>query len=304
MRIRAAKTFRQTGSIKRRVGLGVLVVLVASVFLVQNPAAAQTRVANEDGKSAESARSESARSTFGKVAPGPATGNDRALRTGSVRGANCVSGFADIYPCLDVSLQGHLTVAELGGGDFVRLNDLWGWHDKEFGRYYILIGRSDGTAIVDVTDAAPKYLGELPKTPGSISSTWRDIKVLDHYAVIVADGAAAHGMQVFDLHELRTAHPAPVQYSPTALYSSIASSHNIIVNEETEFAYAVGSRMGGIHCNGGLHMIDMADPLSPTFAGCYSDVRTRRGYTHDAQCVKYKGPDLAYSNREIFPGSN
>ena len=252
-------------------------------------ALAQTKNDAQDGKSTLTEAQTRASSGVGK--------------RGSTKAANCKDGFADIYPCLDISLQGHLSVSELGGSG-VRLNDLWGWHDEEFGRYYILIGRSDATAFVDVTDVTPRYLGELLKTDGSKSSTWRDIKVLDHYALIVADGAEQHGMQIFDLRDLRVTNPDPIQFSSAAIYTSIASSHNIVVNEETKFAYAVGSRMGGIHCNGGLHMIDMADPLNPTFAGCYSDVRTRRGYTHDAQCVVYHGPDLAHTNKEICLGSN
>lgn len=31
-------------------------------------------------------------------------------------------------------------------------------------------------------------------------------------------------------------------------------------------------------------MVDIRNPSSPTFAGCYSD----DGYTHDAECVIYK----------------
>jgi choice-of-anchor B domain-containing protein len=283
---------------------GILVVSALSfapLWIIPAAARAQTASSVQDGKRSE-LNAEALVLTAAVV-------QDRSGKFGinsknsSAQGANCVNGMADIYPCLDITLQGHLSVAELGGIG-VRLNDLWGWHDEEFGRYYILIGRSDATAIVDVTDASPRYMGEIPKTPGSSSSTWRDIKVLDHYALIVADGAKEHGMQVFDLFDLRVTDPNPIQYSVSALYTSIASSHNIVVDEESRFAYAVGSRMGGISCNGGLHMIDMADPLNPTFAGCFADVRTRRGYTHDAQCVVYHGPDLAYSNKQICLGSN
>ena len=225
-------------------------------------------------------------------------------------GANCRDGSADIYPCLGVSLRSIMTVADLGGAPGIRLNDLWGWHDIEKGRYYILVGRQDGTAFVDVTDAdSPVYLGELLKTPGSPSSAWRDIKVLGHYALIVADGALIkgalpHGMQIFDLHDLRNPGVLPSLFVEAAHYSQIASSHNIVVDEESRFAYAVGSRSGGISCKGGLHMIDMADPLHPSFAACFSDSRSTRGYTHDAQCTVYHGPDTEHFGKQICFGSN
>jgi choice-of-anchor B domain-containing protein len=75
-----------------------------------------------------------------------------------------------------------------------------------------------------------------------------------------------------------------------------------VINEDTGFAYAVGNSGGG-PCGGGLHMIDVRDPRSPTFAGCYNDASIGgflgAGYTHDAQCVLYDGPDERYSGREI-----
>ena len=39
-------------------------------------------------------------------------------------------------------------------------------------------------------------------------------------------------------------------------------------------------------------MIDMHNPLVPTFAGCFS----ADGYTHDAQCINYDGPDTRLSS--------
>jgi len=91
------------------------------------------------------------------------------------------------------------------------------------------------------------------------------------------------------------------------LYSEIASAHNIVINEESGFAYSVGSSAGGTTCGGGLHMIDIHEPKQPKFAGCFADNGTGRagtGYSHDAQCVTYKGPDSRYKGHEICIGSN
>jgi choice-of-anchor B domain-containing protein len=54
-------------------------------------------------------------------------------------------------------------------------------------------------------------------------------------------------------------------------------------------------------------MIDVREPKNPRFAGCFSDPLTgnaRTGYSHDAQCVTYRGPDTQYQGREICFGSN
>jgi choice-of-anchor B domain-containing protein len=170
------------------------------------------------------------------------------------------------------------------------------------------VGRQDGTSFVDVTDPEnPVLVGQLPKTEGAPGSTWRDIKVYKDHAFIVADGAEDHGMQVFDLTRLRSASNAPVTFTPETTYHNMHSAHNIVINEDTGFAYTVGNSAGGEMCGGGLHMVDIRDPKNPQFAGCFSDPTTGRsktGYTHDAQCVLYHGPDEDYRGREICFGSN
>ncbi len=171
------------------------------------------------------------------------------------------------------------------------------------GREYAILGRFDGTAFIDVTDPVnPVYLGNLALTDGAIPNLWRDMKVYANHTFIVADNAGQHGVQVFDLTRLRDVMNAPVEFDEDAIYDEIASAHNIVINEQTGFAYTVGNSGGGNTCGGALHMIDVRDPKTPTFAGCYGDPATgtaSTGYTHDAQCVEYHGPDEDYQGREI-----
>ena len=220
----------------------------------------------------------------------------------------CEGGFTAGYPCSNVDLLSFFPLADLGGAASVTLNDMWGWTDPQTGIEYALVGRTDGLAVVSLGDPErPVYVGELPKTPGAQASPWRDVKVYADHAFIVADGAGQHGMQVFDLRQLRDASSGPVTFSATAVYDRIASAHNIVINEASGFAYAVGSQGGGNTCGGGLHMIDIRDPTNPTFAGCFADGITGfggTGYTHDAQCIMYAGPDPDHQGREICLGSN
>jgi choice-of-anchor B domain-containing protein len=54
-------------------------------------------------------------------------------------------------------------------------------------------------------------------------------------------------------------------------------------------------------------MINIQNPLQPTFAGCFADPATGRastGYTHHAQCVNYKGPDADFQGHEICFNAN
>ena len=47
-------------------------------------------------------------------------------------------------------------------------------------------------------------------------------------------------------------------------------------------------------------MIDVSDPQNPVFDGCYAD----DGYSHDIECVIYRGPDTRYQGSEICFGYN
>ena len=221
----------------------------------------------------------------------------------------CVNGMAAAFNCSsNIELQAFLPINEIGGGRGVGLNDIWGWTDPQTGREYALVGRTDGTSFVDVTDPTnPRFLGDLPMTSGAQANAWRDIKVYNDHAFIVADGAGPHGMQVFDLTRLRNVQNTPATFTEDARYDRIASAHNIVINEESGTAFAVGVNSGGEVCGGGLHMIDIREPKNPTFQGCFSDPRTGNagtGYSHDAQCVTYAGPDQQYRGREICFGSN
>ncbi len=212
------------------------------------------------------------------------------------------------FGCSEVDLIAFLPIKAIGGSRGTQLNDIWGWTDPQSGKEYALVGRTDGTSFVDITDpASPIFVGDLPKPERSPSSSWRDIKVYRDHAFIVSDAAADHGMQVFDLTRLRAFDGEPLTFDQDAHYDGIHSAHNIVINEATGFAYSVGSSSGGETCGGGLHMIDIRNPKNPTFAGCFSDSETGRsgtGYSHDAQCVTYAGPDTQYTGREICFGSN
>lgn len=236
----------------------------------------------------------------------PAGSAGMTAQTGTER--QCApDGKSGQFQCSNASVLSYLPISAIGGRRGTRLNDNWGWTDPQSGREYALVGRTDGTSFVDVTDPVrPRYLGDLPLTPGATPNVWRDMKVYKDHVFIVADGAGAHGVQVFDLTRLRNVR-TPQTFTMDAHYDRVGSAHNIVMNEETGFAYAVGVSGSGDTCGGGLHMIDVRQPKNPTFAGCFSDTKTGRvgtGYSHDAQCVIYRGPDTTYAGREICVGSN
>jgi len=220
--------------------------------------------------------------------PGPSgPPSSTPLSTGPER---CVNGAAGSFACSGIALRSRVPLADMGG---VQGNDIWGWVDAQTGNEYALMGMTNGTAFVDVTDPEnPRYLGILPTA--TFNSVWRDIKVYRDHAYVVADSSGAHGMQVFDLTRLRDIAVEQI-FTADIVYRDFATAHNIAIDEDTGFAYVVGSNT----CGGGLHIVDLSAPNNPLFAGCYSETDT-----HDTQCVLYSGPDAEHSGSEICVSSN
>lgn len=203
----------------------------------------------------------------------------------------CENGMAGDYPCNDYDLLGNITLANFGAP---KGNDCWGWTDPDSGREYALMGLNDGTGFVDITDSDNLiYLGKLPTA--TVASSWRDIKVYQNHAFIVSE-AQNHGMQVFDLTRLRNVSNPPQNFDADANYTGFGNAHNIVINESTGFAYAVGTTT----FNGGGHFVNIQDPKTPIAAGGHAT----NGYTHDAQVITYNGPDSDYTGKEIYLGSN
>ncbi len=213
--------------------------------------------------------------------------------TESLSGLECEDGMAGIFPCEDVDLESFVPLAAMGGGTG---NDIWGWTDPANGDEYAMMGTSNGTSFVDVSDPQePTVVGLMPTQSAVTLPLWRDIKVFGNHAFVVSEHDD-HGMQVFDLTRLRDPLVTPAVFTPDAVYDEFSSAHNIAINTDTGFAYAVGTET----CEGGLHMIDINDPENPQFAGCFSE----DGYTHDVECVTYAGPDRRFRGNELCFASN
>lgn len=205
----------------------------------------------------------------------------------------CANGMAGAYPCNGFDLMSHITVEELGG-EGAEGNDSWGWTDTETGKEYALVGTTTSTAFVDMSDAAnPIFLGRLPTA--TQNSLWRDIKVYNNHAFIVSE-APGHGMQVFDLTRLRDVQNPPETFTMDAYYTLFGSAHNIVINENSGYAYIVGSDT----YDGGPHFVNIQNPTDPIAAGGYAN----DSYSHDAQVVTYNGPDSDHTGKEILIGSN
>ncbi|NND16346.1 MAG: choice-of-anchor B family protein [Eudoraea sp.] len=206
----------------------------------------------------------------------------------------CQNGMAGIYPCNGYDLLGRIPLVDFGSQ---AANDIWGWTDPTTLKEYALVGLNDGTAFVDISDTENLvYLGKL--STATTSSAWRDIKVYNDHAFVVAE-AGGHGMQIFDLTQLRNVANPPVVFSADTNFSGFGNAHNVVINEESGYAYAVGTARNDAYF-GGAHFVNVQDPLNPMAEGGLGI----NGYSHDAQVITYNGPDGEHVGKEIYVGAN
>jgi choice-of-anchor B domain-containing protein len=204
------------------------------------------------------------------------------------------TGAGGPFNSLRVDLGDHLTIPQMGGNASTAGSDIWGWTDALTGREYALFGRSNGMSFVDITDPYNAvYLGNLPTRTGN--SIWREMKTYKDHLYVVSDNNGAHGLQVFDLRQLRGV-SAPQTFSSTVVRDEFTNAHNIYINEQSGYAYVVGSNQA----SGGPYIYDIRTPNNPIQVGRYSG----DGYTHDLQVITYDGPDTTYAGREIGFNSN
>ncbi len=217
--------------------------------------------------------------------------------------ATCEDGFAQdglttSYPCKNVHFLSYLSLKELGTQQDSKAANLWGWTDSETGSNYVLLGMTDTLAIIDVTNPiTPTQVGHLPNQTITNPQKYRDVKIYNDHAFIIADQFSAHGLQVFDLTQLRhiTSHTI---FTPSAYFDGFGNAHNIFINEDSGYAYIVRTTDPNADdpCNGAVYMLNIQDPLNPTHAGCFAE---DFGLASDSMCVIYHGDDEAYQGQEI-----
>lgn len=171
-------------------------------------------------------------------------------------------------------------------------NDIASWYDVQEDHSYVLVGCDNGTAIYFMLPGGrPLYMGKLPTQ--TVSSLWRDIKVVNDHAYVVSE-APAHGMQVLDLTAFRDWHPldGPVIWQADTVVASPASAHNLIAFEQKDRVIQVGSTFA----SGGAVIYDVSSPGAPQLVGTAGEW----GSFHDGQALVYNGPDTEHVGKELL----
>ena len=207
--------------------------------------------------------------------------------------SKCENGLAGNYPCNDYDLLAFIPLDEMSGLN-TSGNDCWGWVDPETNKEYALMATNKGVTFIDISDPANTVILGTLKTR-TVNSSWRDVKVFNSFAYVVSE-ATDHGVQIFNLTKLKDVSNPPVEFNSDSDFTLVKSAHNIFINNDSGFAYVVGSP----DYQGGPIFLDINSPFVASVAGNYS----AGGYSHDVQVVTYNGPDTDYTGKEILIGSN
>jgi choice-of-anchor B domain-containing protein len=210
------------------------------------------------------------------------------------------------YKCKNIDMYDFKTHAELG--DAVgEGSGSWGWSHK--GREFIAIGQTYGASFSEVTkEGELVYLGRLPAQNDSV--IWREMQTLKDSLVIGSEGIG-HGIQFFDwkkVLKLDPKNPKTFDIKKDIAWVNLTQgvagrSHTVRANEEKNYVVALGcgGRPGrNDTCAGGPIFINTDDITKPYVEGC----APQDGYTHDALCIVYRGPDKKYYNKDICYGFN
>ena len=151
----------------------------------------------------------------------------------------------------------------------VEYNDVEGLEVS--GREYAIVGSTEGTHIIDVTDSASAVeIHFLPGADGGSFVTHRDYHIHETILYAVCDQGAST-LQIWDLGNLPNA--------PAVLYDDdefVERAHNVFVDDATLTLYLASSKSAAL--NTPLLALDVNDPTQPTLL---ADLSPWIGGCHD-----------------------
>jgi choice-of-anchor B domain-containing protein len=232
----------------------------------------------------------------------------------------CLNGIsAGTYPCSGIDLISRMDFDTMRSRP-TRMANIWGFTSKNDNREYVLLGLSNGTAFIDITD--PLNLQEVGFIDAKISA-WREMRTLqiwneqekhwNAYAYITTE-AWGQGIQIVDMSRL------PFTVTLATTYTHVQKAHTLHVGE-VDYTYSTPNSgnqaylyVNGSDLNrGAFHILDLSNPISPTQI---STPTQNMQYTHDGltmvitdtrtnQCVFAQNPceiyiDFNEDSIEIF----
>lgn len=230
---------------------------------------------------------------YGGIAPAPATViatlpiTDRSYVHGGrtlgeqlyyrVEATN--SAGEQVYRSVEVSAFAQVLVDNIqlrwqwnGRSDY---GDIWGYVDPTTGKEYALLNvRGEGLSIIELGQGVPPVEVGFAAAPTSSYPDAKDVKVYDHYAILINENFPA---QIIDLAD--PANPVTVAEIFVGGAGTNGGAHNAFV--DGNYLYITGGQVQGVH------IYDLTDPVNPVLVGGFHEY-----YYHDF----YVRNDTAYAS--------
>lgn len=196
------------------------------------------------------------------------------------------------------------------------MNDMWGYTDQATGLDLVVVGATDRTVIIDVTDGErPILVGLVPQLATDRVDIWKDVKVYREHVFICSE-ATGFGIQSLSLRKVAAQRQQDIQtsanstedtagktfrtYLPETRLTEVSTAHNLVVNDDIPVLYIASSD----RCRGLARVPFVYGSDGPRFGvGAIRDAPCRYGQNsnevHDAECLVYDGPDTRYTGHEI-----
>lgn len=225
-----------------------------------------------------------------------------ALQQAAAAPAACTQGMAGAFPCRNLDLQSQIPLTGFSSRPVSAAN-VWGFVDLNDNREYAVVGLSNGTAIVEVTDPAnPRQVVTIPGNP----SLWREVKVYQvrdtvanrwrAYAYVTTE-AANSGLQTIDMSGLPNgavlaSTNLDTSSQHTLYVSNIDYTTNVALPGATPYLYVAGSNLAG----GAWRAYSLANPAMPQFRSAANNGH----YMHDSTSLRITDARTA----QCAPGHN
>lgn len=213
-----------------------------------------------------------------------------AQRTPQGGGSSAVMQPPIAFPHNNVTLLSWLTLADFGVPGSGNGNSCFGYVSPS-GREYAIMGHSNGTAFVEVTQPGNATLVAQIAGPQSL---WRDIRTYSTYAYAISEGGG--GIQVMNLTNIDS---GVVTLSGTVNDDATSSTHTLAVDPVSGFLYRSGGNTSG------LRIYDVhTNPAVPTRVGSWSNI-----YVHEPAIFTFTsgpaaGKQIAYCCGGLNGGFN
>lgn len=154
----------------------------------------------------------------------------------------------------------------------LKYNSVWGYKHPLNNKEFAILGGTDGTYIIDVSDPVYPVLSDY--VPGRRSKcVWREYKTYQNFLYAVSDDSQPNSFQIIDL-----------SYLPDSVHvvhdsdSIFARSHTIFIDGNKLYGGSVTLANGTFYS---MAVYDLSNPLQPQFLRALNQDYPSIGHVHD-----------------------